>query len=245
MDHFSPVAADYAQFRPHYPPDLFSWLAEIAPARNLAWDCATGSGQAAVDLAAHFQQVIATDSSTAQLDAAPLHANIIYRRAPAEASGLTAHSVDLISVAQALHWFDLDRFYAEVKRVLTVGGILAVWTYRMLSSGDTAIDDCIAHFYQHTVGPYWPPERVHVENGYRRLPFPFNELTPPDFHMQTQWTLAQVLGYLRSWSASHRYQQHTGLDPVAALRARLDPLWGDPNQSRSIRWPLALRVGRP
>ena len=242
-DHFSPVATHYAQFRPRYPAELFSWLATQVAARDLAWDCAAGSGQASVDLAAHFQQVIATDISAAQLDAAPIHSKISYRVAPAEASGLPSHSVDLICVAQAMHWFDLERFYAEVNRVLTPAGRLAAWTYGLFSIEGKAVNECVDHFYTHTLHAYWPAERVHVASGYRTLPFPFDEITPPDFQMHTQWTLAQLLGYLRSWSASSRYQQHTGLDPVDALTPELLPLWGNPDEPRRIRWPLALRVG--
>lgn len=242
-DHFSPVAADYAQFRPRYPLELFNWLASITPAHNLAWDCAAGSGQASVDLAAHFTQVIATDISAAQLDAAPAHSSITYRVAPAENSGLSAHSVDLLCVAQALHWFDLDGFYAEVNRVLKPGGVLAAWTYNLFTIEGHDVASCVSHFYEHTVGPYWPPQRSIVASGYRTLLFPFQEIAPPDFEMTTHWTLPQLLGYLRSWSASNRYLQDTGVDPVVSLSGELSPLWGDADQPRRIDWPLALRVG--
>ncbi len=242
-DHFSPVAADYAQYRPRYPAELFQWLASQVLNHNTAWDCAAGSGQASVDLAAHFTRVIATDISAAQLDAAPVCPNISYRVASAENSGLESQSVDLICVAQALHWFDLERFYAEVRRVLTPHGILAAWTYNLFTIEGDTVNTCVNYFYEHTVGAYWPPERQIVASGYRTLPFPFREITPPELQMQTQWTLAQLSGYLRSWSATGRYQQSTGIDPVLALSAELASLWGDPDQPRRIDWPLAIRVG--
>lgn len=243
-DHFSSVAGNYADFRPTYPPALFSWLATLTPAHELAWDCAAGSGQASVDLAVHFDRVAATDASAKQIAAAQPHPKVEYRVAPAEESGLADASVDLLTVAQALHWFDLERFYAEARRVLNPAGVVAVWTYGVLLLADPRINECVQIFYRDTVGPYWPPERRHVENGYRELPFPFPEIAAPPLQMETSWDLAQLLGYFRSWSASGRYHAAHGSDPVAALAQELAPLWGDPEQRRTIAWPLSLRVGR-
>lgn len=243
-DHFSGVAATYAGFRPTYPPALFAWLARQTPGRQLAWDCAAGSGQASIDLAGHFDHVVATDASAEQIAAAAPHPRIAYRVAPAEASGLADASVDLITVAQALHWFDLDRFYAEARRVLKPSGILAVWTYGVLVLDDARLDERVQVFYRDTVGPYWPPERHHVATGYRELSFPFAEIAVPPVHMETRWTLPQLLGYLRSWSATARYVAAHGSDPVAALAAELAPLWGEPAQARAMAWPLSVRVGR-
>jgi SAM-dependent methyltransferase len=243
-DHFAPVAADYARFRPIYPPALFTWLAEIAPDHGVAWDCATGSGQAACDLAAYFARVIATDASPSQLAAAAPRPRVEYRIAPAEASGLTEGSVALVTVAQALHWFDLDRFYAEVRRVSRPGGMIAVWSYGVLVVESDPINDRVRAFYQDTVGPYWPPERRLVESGYRTLPFPFAELQPPAFSMAAAWSLPELLGYCRSWSATGRYVAERGDDPVPALAAELAPLWGSPSDRRGVSWPLALRAGR-
>lgn len=243
-DHFAPVATDYARFRPIYPQSLFAWLAENAPGRNLAWDCGTGSGQAARDLAGYFERVIATDASQAQLDAALPHPRIEYRVASAEASGLPVATVDLITVAQALHWFDLDRFYAEARRVLRAGGVLAVWSYGVFTVEGSAVDACLQGFYRETVGPYWPPERRWVENGYQTLPFPFPGIRSPNFHMTTAWSLSELLGYVRSWSATARYIRERSEDPVDALTKKLIPLWGDPRIQRQVTWPLVLRVGR-
>jgi SAM-dependent methyltransferase len=243
-DHFAPVAAAYAGFRPTYPAALFAWLAKIAPGRALAWDCATGSGQAACDLAAHFERVVATDASAAQIAAAVSHPRVEYRIAPAEASGLPEASVDLITVAQALHWFDLDRFYLEARRVLKPGGVLAAWTYGVPTVAGEAVNAQVRRFYWETVGPYWPPERRQVESGYRTLPFPFAEREVPEFRMEAFWSLPELLGYFRSWSATARYLAHRGHDPVAALEPELAPLWGTPGARRRIVWPLATRVGQ-
>lgn len=243
-DHFAPVASSYAGFRPTYPAPLFAWLAEITPGHHLAWDCAAGSGQASRDLAAHFASVVATDASPAQIEAAEPHPGVEFRVAAAEASGLPDASVDIVTVAQALHWFDLDRFYAEVHRVLKPGGVLAVWTYGMLAVEGDEVDACVQTFYHETVGPYWPPERRHVESGYRTLPFPFTEVSSPSFNMELLWSLPELLGYFRSWSATGRYVAEWGSDPVDALAEELAPLWGARGRLRRVTWPLSLRVGR-
>ena len=243
-DHFSVVAANYAQYRPRYPRELFDFLRRIVPSAARVWDCACGSGQAALGLAERFAAVVATDASAGQIAAATPHPRVTYRVAPAEASGLPDHSVDLVTVAQALHWFDLGRFYAEVRRVLADGGILAVWSYGHLQSGDAAIDREIGHFYHDVVGPYWPPERQLVEEGYRTIPFPFAEVPAPAFAMRVQWPLPQLLGYFRSWSATARYLAARGHDPVEALEPKLQAPWGDPATVREIIWPLAVRLGR-
>jgi SAM-dependent methyltransferase len=244
VDHFTPVASDYAEFRPRYPAELFAWLAGMSPEHRCAWDCATGSGQAAVDLAGHFEHVVATDISQAQLAAAVRHPSIDYRLVPAEACGLRDASVDLITVAQALHWLDLERFYAEVRRVLRPDGLLAVWSYGLIETDDDAVDRCIRHDYHAIIRPFWPERRRHVEDGYRSLDFPFAEIQAPAYALTTRWTLDALLGYLSSWSASARYRAAHGSDPVASFGIRLASEWGRPETPRTFRWPLALRVGR-
>jgi ubiquinone/menaquinone biosynthesis C-methylase UbiE len=243
-DHFAPVCAPYKGFRPRYPEALFTWLAGITPDNRLAWDCATGNGQAAVDLAAHFREVVATDASQAQLAGAIPRPNIEYRLAAAEASGLPDRSVDLITVAQALHWIDLPSFYAEVRRVLRPDGVLAAWSYGLLEVNDKAVNACIRHDYHAIIAPYWPGQRRHLEDGYRSLAFPFAEIRPPLARMTASWTLLEVLGYLRSWSATARYRATHGIDPVERFTARLGPIWGEPGIQREIVWPLSFRVGK-
>jgi SAM-dependent methyltransferase len=245
-DHFSGQAATYAEFRPEYPPALFDFAASLVARRNVAWDCGTGSGQAAVALAGHFARVVATDASEAQIDAARArrpHARVEYRVAPAEDSRLPDASVDLVTVAQSLHWFDLPRFYAEVRRVVAPGGALAVWTYGDAVLDEPALDETLQRFNRVTVGPYWPPERRLVDEGYRTLPFPFAETSAPAFTLERAWTLGELAGYLRSWSATARYAAAQGVDPVAPLEAELATRWGAPDVRRVVRWPLTIRAG--
>jgi ubiquinone/menaquinone biosynthesis C-methylase UbiE len=244
-DHFSKLAAQYSQFRPKYPPALFEYLAGICEQRQLCWDCACGSGQATVSLAQHFDAVIGTDASEKQVAAAEQHPSVQYRVAPAEASGLQPGSVDLVTVAQSLHWFRIEEFYAEAHRVLKPGGVLAVWTYGVQHvAEEPRVDAEVQRFYSEVVGPYWPPERRLVESGYRDLAFPFDEIRPWSFVMQEHWSMERLLGYFRSWSATGRYVEVHNEDPVVALGERLAPLWGDIARPRLIDWPLALRVGR-
>lgn len=242
-DHFSALASEYASFRPRYPARLFADLAQVAPGHERAWDCATGNGQAAQGLAAHFGEVVATDASAAQIAAARGPANVRFAVAPAEASGLPPASVDLILVAQAAHWFNLPVFYEEAARVLRPGGVLALLTYTGVRV-DELLDPMLRDYHQRTVGAYWPPERTHVENDYRTLPFPWPEMAFPSQEMTAEWTLDQLLGYLGTWSATRLYREATGGDPLPALRAQLLPAWGEPSQARAVRWPLPLRIAR-
>src|SRR5687768_2451412 len=199
-DHFSSVAEGYASYRPQYPAALFAYLAELASSRALAWDCAAGSGQATQGLIPWFDRIVATDASAAQLAGAPPHPKVTYHVATAESSGLVEASANLVTVAQAAHWFDHDRFHAELRRVAAPDGVIAIWCYG-LHRISPAIDDVIDAFYRNVIGPYWPPQRALIEAGYRTIPFPFDELSPPAFEMTARWTFPQLLGYLRTWSA--------------------------------------------
>ncbi len=243
-DHFSAVAEGYARFRPTYPPELFAWLAGLPGHPRVAWDVATGNGQAAVALAEHFARVEASDHSAAQVERAVAHPRVAYRVAPAERSGLADGSVDLVTVAQALHWFDHARFYREVERVLAPGGAIAVWCYNLLDV-DPAVNVVLRRYYTEVVGSYWPAERRLLEDGYRTIPFPFDEIDPPSFAMRAPWRLADLVGYLGTWSATDRYRSANGEDPVALVAADLAAAWGEPEAVREVRWPLTLRVGRP
>ena len=243
-DHFSTFASRYADFRPHYPAELFDYLATLVPADSTVWDCAAGNGQATLDLAARFAHVVGTDASKEQIQSASARPNIEYRVALAEQSGLPDGSVALVTVAQALHWFDLKKFYAEVQRVLKPGGVLAVWAYGINQVEGDAVNALVQDFYSNVVGPYWPPERKLVEEGYRTIPFPFAEIKTPPFQMTADWTLDQVLGYFSTWSATNRFVKATGRNPIQPLAAALEPVWGDANTKRRIAWPLSLRAGR-
>jgi SAM-dependent methyltransferase len=240
-DHFSGQSAAYQKYRPDYPEALFDWLAGAAPGRRLVLDVATGNGQAAVALARHFDAVIAIEPSAAQLGSARPHPRVTYRREPAEAISLASDSVDLVVVAQAAHWFDWPRFTAEAVRVLRPGGVLAIWSYGNCEV-TPGIDGLVADFFRDVVGPYWPRERRHVEEGYRDLALPFPPLATPDFAMVTRWDAAAMLGYLDTWSAVRRYRARTGRDPLAMLTAPLAAAWGA--GLRAMRWPLTLRAGR-
>jgi len=245
VDRFAPMAADYADYRPLYPKDLFDWLARLTPGRTLAWDCATGTGQAAVDLAALFERVVATDASAAQVGQATLHPRIEYRVARAESSGLNEHSADIVTVAQALHWFDRDRFFAEVRRVLKPGGLLAVWTYGAPHSNDAGINVLLSRFQDEIVGSCWPPERALVDSGYRSIELPFPPLTAlPSFAMSAAWTLPELLGYFGTWTATRLYQEQFGQDPRELIHAALLAAWGSPDTACAITWPLTVRVAR-
>lgn len=241
-DHFSGHSVEYAKFRPHYPDELFEYLTSISPRHELAWDCATGNGQAAVGLARHFEKVIATDASAQQIESAEPDKRISYRVALAEASGIDSGSVDLILVAQALHWFELDRFFAEAKRTLKDDGVLAISSYRVLKISPE-IDMIIWTFYRETTGPFWPPERDLVETDYKGVQLPFPELPHRHFEMRARWNLNQLLGYLRTWSATQKFIAARAFDPVDSLEEELGTVWQNPEEVREMKWPLHVRVG--
>ena len=243
-DPFGAVAANYATFRPTYPAPLFDMLVALVPDRRAAWDCATGSGQAACALAARFRRVVASDASAAQLAAAPRgHAGLTYVRARAEAAPFASQSFDLVTIAQALHWVDIPSFWREARRVLVPGGIVAAWTYS-LCHVTPDIDRIVERFYREVIGPFWAPGRVLTDTGYRTVPFPFTEfdLTAPD--MAATLTLPEFLGYIGTWSATEACRAATGADPLVALHESLAPVWGRSDIERPVHWPLHLRVGR-
>jgi SAM-dependent methyltransferase len=241
-DHFSQQAAYYAKFRPRYPDELFEYLATIAPGRELAWDCATGNGQAAVGLARVFNRVTATDASEKQIANAEPHERVEYYVATAENCKIDSGKVDAVVVAQALHWFELDRFYMEVKRVLKPAGIIGATAYNLLHVAP-AIDAVVNRYYYEIVGPFWPRERALVEN-FAELPFPFEKIDAPQFRLEANWNLEYLLGYLRSWSSTQRYMAAKQHDPLELIVDELRAAWGDPTQLRHVVWPLTLRLGR-
>lgn len=243
QDHFSAQASGYAKARPTYPPTLLAALAQLAPGRELAWDAGSGNGQAAVALGELFQRVVATEPSTAQLAAAEPHPRVTYHQAAEQAPMLADASVDLLTVAQAAHWFDRPAYYAEVRRVARPGAVVALWTYThcMITP---EIDASVYRFYDEVVGPYWPPERSHCLNGYRDFDFPFAELPFPALTMELEWDLDGLVDYLATWSAVARYRKERARDPMPELRAELLTQWGEPASRRRVVWPLAGRIGR-
>lgn len=240
-DYFSRASQVYRDTRPGYPDDLFAWLASVSPSTDAVWDCATGSGQAAVSLARYFSRVLATDASAEQLGHAQPHDRIAYSVARAEHSSLPDSSVDLVTVATAAHWFDLDAFYAEVRRVLRPGGVLALWSYGMTRI--TPDIDAVLHRYvREVLRGYWPPETQHVMNGYSTLPFPFPHIDTPAFSSRLLWSLERMVGFLTSWSSTQNYRTATGADPVDHILPDLRAAWG--TGEREVTWNLAVLAGR-
>ena len=243
-DYFSDTSALYATFRPVYPEKLFAYLASLPARRVLALDCGTGNGQAALGLSRLFERVVATDGSAEQLRHAVPAPNVTYRQAAAEKSGLAARSVDLVTAAQALHWFDIGAFFGGARRVLAPGGVLAVWGYGDPVLEEAPLQAAVHAFNRGTLEPYWPAERALLLAGYRTIEFPFDEVAVPTFFLEQRWTLGQLTGLMRTWSATSRFAARHGRDPVAEVEATLRRDWGEPADSHVVRWPLYLRVGR-
>lgn len=242
-DHFSVAADSYASHRPIYPAEVFDYLAREARDHRLAWDCATGNGQSAGPLAERFRRVVATDASLGQLSRRSPDSGSLFAAALAEAAPLADGSVDLVTVAQALHWFDFGRFFAEARRVLAPDGLLAAWSYDLLRI-DAQVDALVDHAYHDVVGDYWLPERRHVVSGYASIPFPFELLEPPELRMTAEWDRNRLVGYVSSWSATGRYRKERGEDPVPEFERRLVAAWPRADEVRAVTWNLTVRVGR-
>lgn len=240
-DHFSGHADDYARYRPDYPETLFDWLAAESPARGRAWDVGCGSGQASAGLSRRFDSVVASDASARQLGAMQPLRGVYPVVALAERAPLRERCVDLVTCAQAAHWLNMPVFSAEVGRIARPGALVAFWSYG-LAGVNAELDRPVRQFYSETLGPYWPPQRSHVEARYRDLPFPFPEIGAPAFDMEKRWTLGDYCRYLATWSAYRRCLASGAEDPLPPLRSRLARSWGD--GARLVRWPLHMRVGR-
>ena len=242
-DHFSSNAAGYATYRPTYPASLVTYLAAVAPGRDLAIDCGCGTGQLSVPLAERFTRVVATDASASQIANAQPHPRVEYRVGAAEDTGEPSQTADLITVAQAAHWLDLDVFYREVRRVVRPGGIVALITYGVVHVAAGDVDRVVQDFYANIIGTYWPPERRHVDSGYRDLPFPFEELSAPPLDIEVTWSRAAFLGYVDTWSAVRAAEKAVGPEVVERFARMLSAHWPD-DERHVVRWPLSLRVGR-
>lgn len=240
-DYFSDGSEDYRAYRPGYPEELFHYLSSLTPAHERAWDCATGSGQTALALSKYYPEVIATDASQNQIMQAQKKQGIIYRVERAEQPSFEDDSVDLITVAQALHWFDIDAFSSEAGRVLKSGGILAAWTYGLLDI-NPEVNIAISDLYGSVLDGFWPPERRLIEEGYKSIQLPFEEIQPPDFRMETEWDLPQLVGYLCTWSAVKKYEAVKGINPVRQRHEQLARLWGHPGNRVRMQWPLSIRI---
>ncbi len=242
-DHFSATATGYAAHRPVYPRAVAEALAARSPGRGLAWDAGCGSGQLSAVLGEVFESVVATDASAAQIAAATPHPAVRYAVAPAEASGLDDGSVDCAVAAQAVHWFDLDAYYQEVRRVARPGGLIALVTYAVMEA-EPQIGWIVDQFYRKTLEGHWPPERRLVDEGYRSLPFPFEPVEAPALALEHRWNAEQLLGYVGTWSAVQSLRRAGRGAEFDRFGDELRAGWGDPAMARLIRWPLSLRLGR-
>jgi len=241
-DNFSTQSAEYAMFRPTYPQELYDYLFSLLKNANAAWDCATGNGQVARVLSRYFKKVYATDISENQLKNALQLPNIIYSIGPAEQTSFANDSFDLITVAQAIHWFNFEAFYTEVKRTLKPDGLFAVIGYGLMHI-DKKVDTVVHKLYEDVLGKYWDPERRYIEENYQTIPFPFDEITAPHFQIKTTWSLNQLIGYLNTWSALQHYKKANDRNPLEYLFTELKSAWGDAAE-KDVHFPVLLRVGR-
>ncbi len=242
-NHFATVANDYAKYRPGYPAALYQWLQTLVDSHALCWDVGCGNGQASVALADIAASIVASDISLEQLRCAKAHSRVHYLLARAERAPLADHCIDVITVAQALHWFDLQAFNREVNRVLRHGGWLVVWTYQPIRARDENIQRHIDRFYQSQAQPWWPPGREHVDNGYRDLVLPFDDVHVQEWTMEQVMTRAEFCGYVRTWSAMAKQRAATGVDAVLDLDRELSPLWPT-DTGQTLYWPLRLRAAQ-
>ncbi len=241
-DNFSKQASEYAKFRPDYPKDFISDILQLVKHKHTAWDCATGNGQVAVKLAEHFEKVIATDISDTQLSHAPKLENVEYRKEPAESTSLSDNSTDLITVAQAIHWFDFYKFFSEVNRVLKKDGVIALFGYSLFTTS-SQIDKVVQHFYVEVTGPYWDPERRHIDKEYRTIPFHF-EINPfKKYSIETEWNMDEMIGYFKTWSAVQHYINANNSDPTEELIPKLKKVWPT-SKKVSVSMKLIHKIGR-
>ena len=241
-DYFSENSAQYGHYRPHYPKELFQYLASISPNNNNAWDCACGTGQSAVGLSEYFKKVIATDAIENQIKKEKKQPGITYEILQAENTTFANEEIALITVAQALHWFKIESFFTEANRVLTTNGILAVWTYNLLKINEQ-LDTIIGELYYQILPQYWAPERKMVENGYSGISFPFTTIHSPSFKMQEKWDLGQLLGYIKTWSAIKEYKKkNKESNELHDIFAEISSQWGAPESKKTITWPLTTII---
>ncbi|MBX2843948.1 MAG: class I SAM-dependent methyltransferase [Flammeovirgaceae bacterium] len=242
IDNFSDKSKEYLKFRPIYSPEVFEFLNSLVEEKQLAWDCGTGNGQFALKLAEYFDQVIATDLSANQIGNATKHDRIAYKVEQAENASFPKSSFDLIAVAQAIHWFDFDRFYPVVQKALKPNGIFAAIGYSTLRL-PVHLNEITNHFYTGVVGEYWGKERKYIDEGYQTILFPFEEIEAPKFKIEVNWTFEQLIGYLNTWSSVKHYIKQNGENPVNFIEDELKANWGEAPEIRVV-FPIVLRVGK-
>lgn len=241
-DNFSKQSESYSKFRPSYPNEIYDFIYEQLENREHAWDCGTGNGQVAIELAKYFKKVIATDISSNQIKNATKKTNIEYQLCQAEHASFPKNHFDLITVAQAIHWFDFDAFYKVVNHSLKPRGLLALITYNLLKI-DPEIDAIIQYLYKDILGDYWDPERKYVDEAYKNIPFPFEEIQTPKFSQTYTWGLDKLIGYLNTWSAVQHYIQRTGENPVDKIKSKLEKSWYEETKKK-VFFPMFLKLGR-
>ncbi|NOS83530.1 MAG: methyltransferase domain-containing protein [Ignavibacteria bacterium] len=242
-DHFSSQAKEYSKYRPEYPKELFLYLSSIVKEHNTAWDCATGNGQAAIGLEPYFDKIIATDASSSQIKHARLHPKIEYRTVTAENSGLASDSIDLLTVATAIHWFNSEIFFPEVNRIVKNGGVIAVWTYSETMINEE-IDKVSEHFTHSIVGKYWAQEIKKAWDFRNKITLPFEKIETPDFEFHLKWDLSDYLNFLYTWSATQNYIKETGKDPIKLFYNDCLSAWKDRDIKRDVKLDLFLKAGR-
>jgi len=242
-DYFSKQSDIYLKFRPHYPNELYAFLSSLTEEHELAWDCGTGNGQAATGLANYYDKIVATDPSEQQIKNAIVNEKIKYAVEKAEQSSLPSHSADLLTIANALHWFDFDVFYKEAKRVLKNNGIIAAWSY-FLPTISPQIDEIVSRYHFQTLDDYWLAENRIVEKGYATIPFPFELISSPDFYYEKEMNLNALIGYFDTWSATQRFIDKNNFNPTKALCNELKEFWKDEFATKKVTWKLILKVGR-
>ncbi len=239
-DYFSTQASLYAKFRPNYPQELFSFILEHTKEKELLLDGATGNGQVAIRLSPHFKKIIAIDISSKQLEHAGKKENIIYQVAKIEETELKDQSVNLITIGQALHWFDFNLFHNEAKRILKPNGAIAVWGYELLNI-NSKIDEIILELYDGVLNTYWTPERKYIEEQYTSIPFPYYNIQKRTFYSEYYWTVEQLLGYLSTWSSVNRYMKKNKENPLDLISDRLKKEWG--TNKRKVTFPIFFKMG--
>ncbi|MBA2652915.1 MAG: methyltransferase domain-containing protein [Tatlockia sp.] len=243
IKHFNQNPENYLRFRPDYPTALYDYLAKLVKENTCVWDCGTGNGQAALALTKHFDQVIATDINPQPLYLAPKSAKINYLCCSAEKMPIRDKSFDLITIAQALHWFNIDSFYQELRRVSKDSAVIAAWCYS-LGKFNFEVDEVILNLYDGILGKvYWPHQRSYIDEEYRTIPFPFAKITSPSFCIEKEMNLPELLGYLNTWSAVKEYELRSKLNPINLVAQELARAWGEPLRKHKMVWPLHLLLG--